>query len=226
MKKNILVTGGAGFIGSHLCEQLVLKGGYEVTSLDNYSSGSVNNHVKGVEYIKGSTEDIRKLFGDRKFDCVVHLGEYSRVEQSFNDFQLVWNTNKLGTFEVLKFCKDNNSKLVYAGSSTKFSDGDFGRYQSPYAWAKSSNTELIKAYSTWYGLNYAITYLYNAYGPREILDGNYATLIGIFSKQFKNKTPLTVVSPGTQKRNFTHVLDIVAGLILVVENGSTSLLLQ
>ena len=148
-----------------------------------------------------------------------HLGEYSRVEKSFDDIELVWDLNKLGTFAVLEFCRKRNTKIVYAGSSTKFGDGGLGRDQSPYAWTKASNTELVRNYGAWFGLPYAITYFYNVYGPREISSGAYATVIGIFKEQARQKKPITVVSPGTQVRNFTHAEDVVNALVLVGEKG-------
>ena len=218
-KKIVLVTGGAGFIGSHLCEALYNSGVYEVFSLDNYFTGSEDNHIKGVTYITGNSAEIDSLI-DFKPDYIYHLGEYSRVEQSFEDIELVWKFNKDGIFAVLEFCRKTKAKLIYAGSSTKFGDGGLGRSQSPYAWSKATNTELVKNYGNWYGLKYAITYFYNVYGPREISYGKYATLIALFKEKAKNKEPLTVVSPGTQKRNFTHVSDIVKGLIVVGEKGS------
>jgi len=132
----------------------------------------------------------------------------------------VWDFNVAGTFAVLEFCRKHGSKLIYAGSSTKFGDGGLGRDQSPYAWTKASNTELVRNYGAWFDLNYAITYFYNVYGPREISFGEYATVIGIFKENHRRGRPLTVVSPGTQKRNFTHIDDIVRGLILVGEKGN------
>ena len=214
--KKILVTGGAGFVGSHLCERLVQDN--EVYSLDNYFTGSTNNHIDGVNYIKGSTKDIDKLI-DFTPDIIFHLGEYSRVEQSFDDMRQVYEYNKIGTFEVLEFVRKRGSKLIYAGSSTKFGDGGIARTSSPYAWTKASNTELVVNYGNWYGINYAITYFYNVYGSREIATGKYATLIALFKEKIKKGEPLTIVSPGTQKRNFTHVDDIIDGLIMVGENG-------
>ena len=217
-KKIALVTGGAGFIGSHLCETLYNSGNYEVFSLDNYFTGSEKNHVEGVTYIKGNSADISSLI-DFTPDYIYHLGEYSRVEQSFEDIELVWKYNKDGIFEILEFCRKIKAKLIYAGSSTKFGDGGLGRSQSPYAWSKATNTELVKNYANWFGLKYAITYFYNVYGPREISMGKYATLIALFKEKAKNNEPLTVVSPGTQRRNFTHVNDVIKGLILVGEKG-------
>jgi UDP-glucose 4-epimerase len=217
-KKKILVTGGAGFIGSNLIELLLKNKNNQVYSLDNYFTGSLKNHLPGAFYIKGTTKDIFKLV-NFKPDIVYHLGEYSRVEQSFEDISLVWEYNKMGTFAVLEFCRKNGSKIVYAGSSTKFGDGGLGRDQSPYAWTKATNTELVTNYGAWFNLKYAITYFYNVYGPREISQGKYATLIALYKKKFQEGKPLTIVSPGTQKRNFTYVSDIVEGLALVGEKG-------
>ncbi len=218
MKKKILVTGGAGFIGSHLCEELVQDKNNKVYSLDNYSTGSVNNHVENVEYIVGSTVDVDSLISFTPV-FIYHLGEYSRVEQSFEDINEVWKSNKDGIFAILEFTRKTGAKIIYAGSSTKFGDGGLGRSQSPYAWTKATNTELVVNYGDWFGISFAITYFYNVYGKREISTGKYATLIALFLKQRLNKQKLTVVSPGTQRRNFTHINDIINGLILIGENG-------
>lgn len=211
----ILVTGGAGFVGSHLCARLQFQG-HDVISVDNYSTGSIANHVPGVRYVNLDTNLISSL--DFEPDMIYHLGEYSRVEQSFSDLDTVFDSNVSGTFEVLKFALKHKARLLYAGSSTKF--GNNGADSSPYAWSKSSNTQLVKNFSEWYGLDYVITYFYNVYGPREIETGDYATLIGIFKNRRLNLLPLNVTLPGTQQRNFTHVSDIVNGLVLVGERGS------
>ncbi|WP_421856261.1 NAD-dependent epimerase/dehydratase family protein [Marinomonas sp.] len=150
---------------------------------------------------------------------VYHLGEYSRVEQSFDDIEKVWAYNKDGIFAVLEFVRKVGCKILYAGSSTKFGDGGFGRSASPYAWTKASNTELVMNYGSWFNVPYAITYFYNVYGDREIQTGKYATLVALFKEKMRNKEPLTVVSPGSQKRNFTHIEDIIDGLVLVGEHG-------
>ena len=218
MKKKILVTGGAGFIGSHLCEELAKDKNNDVYSLDNYFTGSKDNHVDNVTYIEGNTVDIAELV-DFTPDMVYHLGEYSRVEQSFDDIEKVWKFNKDGIFAVLEFVRKAGSKILYAGSSTKFGDGGLGRSASPYAWTKASNTELVENYGRWFNVPYAITYFYNVYGPREIQTGKYATLIALFKEKMRKNEPLTIVSPGTQKRNFTHINDIISALILVGENG-------
>ena len=218
MKRKILVTGGAGFVGSHLCERLAKDLNNDVYSLDNYFTGTEENHVDNVTYIRGSTVDISKLI-TFKPDMIYHLGEYSRVEQSFEDISKVWEYNKDGIIAVLEFVRNVGCKILYAGSSTKFGDDGCGRSASPYAWSKSSNTELVKNYGTWFDVPYAITYFYNVYGKREISGGKYATLIGLFSQKMKQNESLTVVSPGTQNRNFTHIDDIIDGLILVGDNG-------
>jgi UDP-glucose 4-epimerase len=216
--KKILVTGGAGFVGSNLCEKLAEEKNNDVYSLDNYFTGSKINHVGNVTYIEGNTVDIDKLI-DFEPHTIYHLGEYARVEQSFDDIEKVFKYNKEGTFAVLEFVRKTKAKIIYAGSSTKFGDGGIGRSASPYAWTKASNTELVVNYADWFGISYAITYFYNVYGKREIQAGKYATLIALFKEKMKLGQPLTIVSPGTQKRNFTHIDDIISALVLVGEKG-------
>lgn len=216
MAHTILVTGGAGFIGSHLCKRLVADG-HTVISLDNYFTGSRENHVPGVEYREGHTKDIEALVPERP-DLVFHLGEYSRVEKSFEDIEQVYDLNKVGTFAVLEFVRRRGAKIVYAGSSTKFGDGGLGRDQSPYAWTKATNTELVRNYAEWFKVPYAITYFYNVYGPGERA-GAFGTVVEIFRQNRLAGRPLAVVAPGTQQRNFTHIDDIVDGLVLVGEKG-------
>lgn len=219
-KKLILVTGGAGFIGSHLCERLS-KDGHQVISLDNYFTGSRENHVPGVDYREGHTKDIEKHIPETP-DLIYHLGEYSRVTIAIEEPSVVWDLNILGTLGVLEFCRKKKSKLVYAGSSTKFADtradGISGRDLSPYTWAKATNTEVVKNYGAWYGILYAIVYFYNVYGPRE-LSGKYGTVVEIFRQSFLKGEPLKVNSPGTQTRTYTHVDDTIDALLLVGEKG-------
>ena len=214
-----LVVGGAGFIGGKLCDVLTKDPSNIVVSLDNYFTGRRSQHVPGVEYREGNSKDIFDICGDVMPDYVFHLGEYSRVEQSFKDFDIVYDYNLIGTKEVIKFCSSMGSKLIYAGSSTKFGDGGLGKNQSPYGWTKATNTELIINYSEWYKLDYAIVYFYNAYGPGEMATGKYATLIGLYMEAMRNDDTLKIVQPGNQERNFTHVEDIVSGLILVGQCG-------
>jgi UDP-glucose 4-epimerase len=219
-KKLIIVTGGAGFIGSHLCKRLV-KEGHRVISLDNYFTGSRENHVPGVEYREGHTKDIAKHISETP-DLIYHLGEYSRVAKSIEEPGIVWDLNMEGTFGVLEFWRTRGGKLVYAGSSTKMAtprpEGTAGRDLSPYTWSKASNTELVHNYGHWYNLPYSIAYFYNVYGPRE-LSGEYGTVIEIFRQKFLRGEPLEVRLPGTQERIYTHVADTVEGLVLVGETG-------
>lgn len=214
--KTILVTGGAGFIGSNLCQRLSVQD-HHIISLDNYFTGLESNHLLGVDYRRGHIKDIDRHIPEQ-IDIIFHLGEYSRTEQSLKEPWLVWDLNMASTFAVVEYCRKKKVRLVYAGSSTKFSDEGLGRNQSPYAFSKATNTELIRNYGDWYGLSYVITYFYNVYGPKE-RSGVYGTLIEIFRQQYLNGEPLTVISPGTQQRIFTHVDDIVEGLILVGEKG-------
>jgi UDP-glucose 4-epimerase len=214
--KTVLVTGGAGFIGSHLCERLA-RDGHTVISLDNYFTGSPDNHIDGVEYREGHTKDIATHVPE-DVDLVYHLGEYSRVERSLSEPAAVWDLNMHGTAAVLEYTRAKGTKVVYAGSSTKFGDGGLGRDQSPYAFSKAANTELIRNYGSWYGLRYAVAYFYNVYGPRERA-GAYGTVIEIFRQKRLAGEPLTVNAPGTQKRNFTHVDDVIDAIMLVGEHG-------
>src|SRR3989344_4616904 len=215
-KKTMLVTGGAGFVGEHLCKRLAADG-HKVISLDTYFAGSREAHVDGVEYREGHTKDIEQLVPEQ-VDIIYHLGEYARGEQSLEEPDVVWDLNIAGTHAVIEYWRKRKNKLVYAGSSTKFGDGGLARDATPYAWTKAVNTELVRNYGSWYKLPYAITYFYNVYGPGE-RTGKYGTVIAISAEQFKSGQPLTVTSPGTQQRNFTHVDDIVEGLVLVGEKG-------
>ncbi len=215
-QKTVLVTGGAGFIGSHLCEKLASMK-YRVISLDNYFTGSRDNHVPGVEYREGHTKDIEKHIPETP-DILYHLGEYSRVAKSIEEPAVVWDLNMDGTFGVLEFWRKRGGKLVYAGSSTKFAEEVDGRELSPYTWSKAANTELVSDYGRWYSLHFAIAYFYNVYGSRE-LAGPYGTVIEIFRQHFLHGESFEVRLPGTQRRNYTHVEDTVDGLILVGEQG-------
>tara|TARA_R110000851_G_scaffold133481_1_gene268368 strand:- start:1629 stop:2507 length:879 start_codon:yes stop_codon:yes gene_type:complete len=213
MKKNFLVTGGAGFIGTNLCELLLSKG-HNVISIDNYSSGNKSNHLEGVTYIKDNTRNIFQTIKDNKIsnlDCVFHLGEYSRISTSFKNYQEVFDSNITGTSKIIDFCLSKNIKLVYAASSTKFAEE--GVDHSPYSYTKSQNINLIKASAKWFDLKYAICYFYNNYGPRQdTCSSGYETVVSIFEKQKMAGEKLTIVRPGTQERNYTHVSDTIGGI--------------
>lgn len=215
----ILVTGGAGFVGSHLCRELLSRGYKDIISLDDYSSGSVDNHVEGVTYIRGNTCDIGAI-DLPAISTVFHLGEYSRVENSLDNIDLVLEGNIKGTMAVLTLAKSHGAKLIYAGSSTKFSDDGDTINETPYAFSKYVNTELVRNYCNWHSLDYCIAYFYNVFGPGEVEEGTFATVLGIFKRCYLSNQPLPVVSPGTQLRNFTHVYDIVDGLWRLIDAPS------
>ncbi len=216
--KNILVTGGAGFVGSHLAKRF-LENGNKVYVLDNYFTGRNTNHHRGIKYKKDQTKNIFKLYKNISLDFIYHLGEYSRVEQSYEDIDLVIDYNINSFYEVLRLAKFHNAKLIYSGSSTKFSK-DINAVESPYSFSKRLNTQLLVKYAQWYELKYAITYFYNVYGPNEISKGKYATVIAKFLELKRNNEKyLPITKPGSQKRRFTHIEDVVNGLLLVGKRG-------
>jgi UDP-glucose 4-epimerase len=218
-RRTVLVTGGAGHVGSHVAEILAADKLNSVISLDNYFSGRAENHVSGVDYRSGSTRDIEELIPESP-EIVYHLGEYSRVTPSLQEIEAVYDMNIQGTFAVAQFCRRRGAKLVYAASSTKFAVEGDGRHQTPYSWSKAQNVDLITGFGRWYKVPYAICYFYNAFGPREQGDGPYATLIAKFQRLYRTGEPLTVVAPGTQRRSFTYVKDLAAGIIRAGEKGS------
>lgn len=219
-KKIALVTGGAGFIGSHVCERLAKT--HRVISLDNYVTGSPENHVDGVEYRRGHTKDIATLVPESP-DVIYHLGEYARVAKSLEEPATVWDLNVLGTLAVLEYWRERKCKLVYSASSTKSvgarADGTLGRDLAPYTWAKAAISDLINDYAQWYGLPFVTVYFYNVYGPRERSAENHGTFIETCRQRFLAGKPLTIRAPGTQTRAFTHVEDTVDGIILAAEKG-------
>lgn len=211
--KKVLVTGGAGFVGSNLIKHIrAVAPEVEITSLDNYFTGTRANHVPGVTYIGGNTWEAKEKLKNETFDTVFHFGEYSRIVQSFNDIEYVEKTILTGTPTILELCREWGAKLIYSASSSKFGNGGKDENLSPYSWMKSKMVELIKNYHDWFGLEYEICYFFNVYGPGQIMEGGYATVIGIFERQWRNGEACTVVTPGTQSRDFTHVEDVVSGV--------------
>ena len=210
----ILVTGGAGYVGSNLVKHLKKHTNATITSLDNYFTGQEANHIKGVEYIQDCTWKINEL---PKQDIVYHFGEYSRVVPSFKDVEYLMTSNLWGTSRVLEQCRKWDAKLIYSASSSKFGGNE---NLSPYSWVKAKMVELIKNYGEWYGLKYEVCYFYNVYGKNHITEGEYATVIGIFEKQYKEGKALTVVGDGKQSRQFTHIDDIVNALDKVRKRDS------
>ena len=223
MKNIIIVTGGAGFIGSNLIKFLVKKTKAKIISIDNYSTGTKKNHLndKNVKYIKSDNINISKILksSKKKIKVIFHFGEFSRIYQSFLNPKECLNSNINNSFEVINFAKENKIKIIYSATSSAFGNNGKDENLSPYAWAKSKNIELIKNYSKWFGLKYELLYFYNVYGSGQILSGPMSAVIGIFETQFKKKIPLTVVKPGTQKRDFTHIDDIINGCYLAFIKG-------
>ncbi|WP_440652128.1 NAD-dependent epimerase/dehydratase family protein [Candidatus Pelagibacter sp. HIMB1542] len=213
MKNLIIVTGGAGFVGSNLIEFLVAKTNYEIISLDNYSTGSKKNHIKHnkVKYIKGNTLNINNILEKykKKINSIFHFGEFARIFQSFKKFDECYQSNTIGSKAVFKFCLDNNIKLIYSATSASLGNKENDKNLSPYAFTKSRNIDLLENLKKWFNLKFEIIFFYNVYGPRQIKVGDMATVIGIFEDQYKKKKPLTVVKPGSQTRRFTHIDDTV-----------------
>ena len=214
MKKILAVTGGAGFVGSNLIEFLLKKTNLNIISIDNYSTGKKNNQINNprVSYIKGNTKDINRILNGYKknIHSLFHFGEFSRIYQSFKKFYECFDSNSIGSKEVFKFCLDNKIKLIYSATSASLGNDGKDKNLSPYAFTKAKNLELLENLKKWFGFKYEIIYFYNVYGAKHICSGEMATVIGIFENLYKKKLPLTVVKPGNQTRNFTHINDTIA----------------
>ena len=212
-KKIIIVTGGAGFVGSNLIKILIEKTKFKIISLDNYSSGFKKNHINSlrVKYIKGNTLDIKKILNKYKnnINCIFHFGEFARIFQSFKKFDECYQSNSIGSQAVFKFCLDNNIKLIYSATSASLGNNGNDKDLSPYAFTKSKNIELLENLKKWFNFKFEVIFFYNVYGPKQIMTGDMATVIGIFENNYKKKLPLPVVKPGTQTRRFTHIKDTV-----------------
>ena len=213
MKNIIVVTGGAGFVGSNLIKSLLKKTNKRIISLDNYSSGNKKNHVKDirVRYIRGETIDIAKNlnFIKNQIHSIFHFGEFARIYQSFNKFEECFRSNSIGSNAVFKFCLDKNIKLIYSATSASLGNNGNDKNLSPYAFTKSKNLELLENLRKWFNFKFEVIYFYNVYGPGQIETGDMATVVGIFEYQYKKNKPLTIVKPGTQTRRFTHIFDTV-----------------
>jgi len=226
MKNIIIITGGAGFVGSNLIKHLLKKKSFKIISLDNYSTGSKKNHInhKNVKYIKGENINISKILKKyaNKIKVIFHFGEFSRIYQSFLNTKECLNSNIFNSFEVINFAKENKIKIIYSATSSALGNNGKDQNSSPYSWTKSKNIELIKNYGKWFNLKYELLFFYNVYGPGQISIGKMATIIGIFQTQYKEKKPFTIVRPGSQIRDFTHIDDIVEGCYLAMIKGKNN----
>ena len=215
MQKFIVVTGGAGFVGSNLIEYLVKKTKYKILSIDNYSSGSKKNHLKNnnIKYIRGDTNNIYNILSKykKKIKVIFHFGEFARIHQSFFNIKECFSSNISGTSKIFSFCLENKIKIIYSATSASLGNKGTDQSLSPYAYTKSKNLKLLIHLKKWFNLSYEALYFYNVYGPRQIKTGSMATVIGIFENQYKNKKSITVVKPGSQSRKFTHIQDTIHG---------------
>ena len=213
MKNIIIITGGAGFVGSNMINLLLKKTNFKIISLDNYSSGFKKNHIKDkrVTYINCDTKKISRRLNKikKKIHTLFHFGEFSRIYQSFLKMSECIDSNTIGSHEVFNFCFSNKIKLIYSATSATIGNRGNDKNLSPYAFTKAKNLEMLENLKKWYQFKFEIIYFYNVYGPKQICSGSMATVIGIFENQYKNKIPLTVVKPGSQSRRFTHIDDTV-----------------
>ena len=210
--KKIVITGGAGFVGSNLIKFFLENTKYELISIDNYSSGNKKNHFKNkrVKYIKAHTKDISIILKKPKtINSIFHFGEFARIYQSFPQMEKCIDSNSIGTNAVFNFCLKNKIKLIYSATSASLGNKGLDKNLSPYAFTKAKNLELLENLKKWFNFKYEVVYFYNVYGPKQISKGSMATVIGIFEDCYKNKRPMPVVKPGTQSRRFTHIDDTV-----------------
>ena len=213
MKNIIVVTGGAGFVGSNLIKFLVEKTNYKIISIDDYSSGNKKNHVKNkkVLYKKSHTKDISVILNrhKKKINSIFHFGEFARIYQSFLKMNDCIQSNTIGTNAVFDFCLKNKIKLIYSATSASLGNRGRDKNLSPYAFTKSKNLEFLENLKKWFNFKYEVIFFYNVYGPNQISKGSMATVIGIFENCYLKNKPLPVVKPGTQSRRFTHIDDTI-----------------
>jgi UDP-glucose 4-epimerase len=218
MKNILVVTGGAGFIGSNLIFELLKFKKFQILSIDNYSSGSTKNHInnKRVKYLKGSTKDIENLLKryEDKINTIFHFGEFARIYQSFKKINECFSSNIQGSTNLFNFALNNKIRLVYSATSASLGNSGKDMHLSPYAFSKAKNLELLENLKKWFNFRYEVIYFYNVYGERQICKGDMATVVGIFEDHFLRSKKLPVVRPGTQLRRFTHVLDTVKACVL------------
>ena len=212
MKNILVVTGGAGFVGSNLIKFMIKKTKFKIVSIDDYSSGKIKNHIKSnrVEYIKSNTKNISNVLKNpKKIKAIFHFGEFARIYQSFIKMDKCLDSNSIGTNAIFNFCLTNKIKLIYSATSASLGNKGKDKNLSPYAFTKSKNLELLENLKKWFNFKYEIIYFYNVYGPMQITKGNMATVIGIFEDCYKKNKPMPVVKPGTQSRRFTHIDDTI-----------------
>jgi len=210
--KKIIITGGAGFVGTNLIKLLLKKTKHHLISIDDYSSGTKKNHVrsKRVKYLKGDTQNISKILQKTKnISTLFHFGEFARIYQSFSHMNECIKSNSIGSNAVFNFCLKNKIKLIYSATSASLGNKGNDRNLSPYAFSKAKNLELLENLKKWFKFKYEVIYFYNVYGPNQISTGNMSTVIGIFEDHYKRGKALPVVKPGTQSRRFTHIFDTV-----------------
>jgi UDP-glucose 4-epimerase len=217
MKNILVVTGGAGFIGSNLISELLKFKKFRILSIDNYSSGLSKNHIKNkrVKYLNGSTKNVEILLKNYvgKIHSIFHFGEFARIYQSFKKIEECFSSNIQGSLNVFNFSLKNKIRLIYSATSASLGNKGQDMNLSPYAFSKAKNLELLENFKNWFDFRYEVVYFYNVYGKRQICKGDMATVVGIFEDHFKKKKKLPVVRPGTQVRRFTHVYDTVKACI-------------